>query len=336
MADKLLTVSVAAYNAEKTIRQALDSLVVPEILDKLEVFVIDDGGTDSTLEIVREYEKKYPGTFCAVHKENGGYGSTVNYSIAHATGKYFKLLDGDDWFDSKSLAELVKKLNTLDVDLIITHRINFRSRSGKMEKHEYIQNLEEGIYPIEELNFSKQIGMHAITYNTKILRSANPHLPEHSLYTDTIYACLPITHVKTVYVLKCPLYIYRTDVSGQSISISAMQKHHDEQDRIFWETAAIYHHTDPANAAASRIIGDVLAGLTGINLKMMLLLDRNRDAAQKVRSFCERMKMELPEIVQSAKHRSKWARLVFTFPYEFYPIWNWLCIRWETIKRGGD
>ena len=67
--EKLLTISIAAYNVEGYIRNTLDSLIVPEILDKLEVFIVDDGGNDNTLQIAREYESKYPETFHAVHKE---------------------------------------------------------------------------------------------------------------------------------------------------------------------------------------------------------------------------------------------------------------------------
>ena len=58
MEEKILTVSVAAYNVENTIEETLDSLVVPGILDKLEVFVVDDGGIDDTLKKARKYEKK--------------------------------------------------------------------------------------------------------------------------------------------------------------------------------------------------------------------------------------------------------------------------------------
>ena len=95
--DKILTVSVAAYNVEKFIRNTLDSCIAEEIMTDLEVLVVDDGATDATAEIVREYEDKYPQTFRLIHKENGGYGTTVNRSMQEASGKYFRLLDGDDW-----------------------------------------------------------------------------------------------------------------------------------------------------------------------------------------------------------------------------------------------
>ena len=94
--DKILTVSVAAYNVEKFIRNTLDSCIAEEIMTDLEVLVVDDGATDATAEIVREYEDKYPQTFRLIHKENGGYGTTVNRSMQEASGKYFRLLDGED------------------------------------------------------------------------------------------------------------------------------------------------------------------------------------------------------------------------------------------------
>ena len=121
MSKKILTVSIAAYNVETFIDQALRSVCVDAVIDRLEIFVIDDGGTDGTLGIAQRYADRYPDSVFPVHKENGGYGSTVNYSLAHATGTYFKLLDGDDWFDSEGLVKLVDVLEKTDVDLIMTN-----------------------------------------------------------------------------------------------------------------------------------------------------------------------------------------------------------------------
>ena len=110
--NKILTVSIAAYNVEKYIQNALESLLVNNI-DDLEILVEDDGGTDNTANIVKEYEKKYPGIVKLVQKENGGYGSTINKSIELAQGKYFKQLDGDDWYDSENFEKLLKLLRTI-------------------------------------------------------------------------------------------------------------------------------------------------------------------------------------------------------------------------------
>ena len=86
--QKILSISVAAYNMEKFIRQNLDSFVHSAVAKDIEVLVIDDGSKDATAEIVREYERKYPDTVRLIQQENAGPGSTVNRGMDHATGKY--------------------------------------------------------------------------------------------------------------------------------------------------------------------------------------------------------------------------------------------------------
>ncbi|MCD7790137.1 MAG: glycosyltransferase family 2 protein [Bacteroides thetaiotaomicron] len=78
--NKILTTSIAAYNVENYIRRTNDSLIDEEIIDDLEILVVDDGGKDNTLKIAQEYVEKYPKSIFPVHKENGGYGFTINTS----------------------------------------------------------------------------------------------------------------------------------------------------------------------------------------------------------------------------------------------------------------
>ena len=58
--SKILTISIAAFNVEKYIRETLTSLCDDEVIDDLEIFVIDDDGKDHTLEIAKEFANKYP------------------------------------------------------------------------------------------------------------------------------------------------------------------------------------------------------------------------------------------------------------------------------------
>lgn len=105
--NKLLTVVVPSYNAEKYLRHNLDSLCLEELLGELEIIVVDDGSTDSTAQIADEYAEKFPGTVVPVHKENGGHGSGINTGIRYATGMYFKVIDADDWVDAEDLKNLI-------------------------------------------------------------------------------------------------------------------------------------------------------------------------------------------------------------------------------------
>lgn len=81
--DKILTVSVAAYNDQKYIKRLLDSIIRMDtnLLENIGILVNDDGGTDNTRKIVEEYENKFPNIIKFIHKANGGYGSVVNNNL---------------------------------------------------------------------------------------------------------------------------------------------------------------------------------------------------------------------------------------------------------------
>ena len=107
---KVLTVLVPTYNVEKYLRRCLDSLLLPEVFEEIEVLVVNDGSKDGSADIARAYEKKYPQTVVFVDKENGGHGSTINVGIEKAQGTYFKVLDSDDWVNIGDFIEFVKRL----------------------------------------------------------------------------------------------------------------------------------------------------------------------------------------------------------------------------------
>lgn len=55
-----------------------------------------------------------------IDKENGGHGSTINVSIPKATGKYIRILDGDDWVDEIGFNKFIQKLLQEDCDIVLT------------------------------------------------------------------------------------------------------------------------------------------------------------------------------------------------------------------------
>ena len=110
MSKKILTISIAAYNVSETIDECLSHFVNCKRLDDLEILIINDGSTDDTTEKVKKYTDKYPNSFILINKENGGWGSTLNKGMEVATGKYFRQLDGDDYYDEKNVDLLVDYL----------------------------------------------------------------------------------------------------------------------------------------------------------------------------------------------------------------------------------
>lgn len=230
---KILTISIAAYNVEKYIAQTLDSLIDKELED-IEVLIIIDGSKDRTFEIAKEYEKKYPNVFRAIYKENGGYGSTINKGIELATGKYFKQLDGDDWYNTENLKKICEILRKIDTDIVYTPYIECNEKENKqtisyndIEKFSDIEKLENVIQ-----YSNNNIPMHSLMYKTEILKNNNIKLQEHCFYTDTEYAIYPFMYSNTIKILTIPLYMYRIGVEGQSMSIEGRIKHYKDHIRI--------------------------------------------------------------------------------------------------------
>lgn len=121
--NKILTIIIPTYNMEKYLRRCLDSLIIDEEgMKQLEVLVINDGSKDSSSQIAHEYQDKYPDTYRVIDKENGNYGSCINRGLKEATGKYVKVLDADDWYNTKGLAKHILKLTSLsdDIDAIFS------------------------------------------------------------------------------------------------------------------------------------------------------------------------------------------------------------------------
>ena len=78
--SKVLSVCVPSYNMEKYLNRCIDSFLVPEVLDQLEIIIVNDGSTDGTLSIANEYKTKYPQSIVVIDKPNGHYGSCVNFN----------------------------------------------------------------------------------------------------------------------------------------------------------------------------------------------------------------------------------------------------------------
>lgn len=111
-----ISVIIPVYNTGAFLREALDS-VLAQNFREWEAICVDDGSTDDSLKILREYSEK-DARFVVIAKDNSGYGATVNLGIARARGKYIAILEPDDFLaDSDAYATLfsIAEKNAADV-----------------------------------------------------------------------------------------------------------------------------------------------------------------------------------------------------------------------------
>ena len=103
--DNIFKVSVIipVYNAAEFLRQGLDSLL-NQTLRAIEIICVNDGSSDKSLEILKEYEKK-DSRVKVIDQENQGAGAARNNGMAIAQGEYLSFLDADDFFEKNMLEE---------------------------------------------------------------------------------------------------------------------------------------------------------------------------------------------------------------------------------------
>ena len=112
MTEKV-SVIVPVFNVEKYLRQCLDS-ILQQTYQNLEIIIINDGSTDGSDAICREYAGK-DSRISYFAKENTGISDTRNVGIRQATGEYVTFVDSDDWVEHTYVEELHDKLKAYDI-----------------------------------------------------------------------------------------------------------------------------------------------------------------------------------------------------------------------------
>ena len=204
--EKILTISIAAYNAELDIKRCLDSFISTNVLEELELIVVNDGSKDNTLNVAKQYEKKYPGIIKVIDKKNGGHGSTINASIKEATGKYYKIVF---W------------LRNNDADLVLTPYkcVN----ADKIEDFELIYPYDAMMEIKKITNIEKKsniiVYMHSTTFKKEVIKRMGPIIDENCFYVDLEYTIFPLYYIKNFVCLDYIVYQYLLGTDEQSMNI---------------------------------------------------------------------------------------------------------------------
>ena len=314
--EKILTVSVAAYNMSAYIAQCLDSCMCGDLMEKLEVLVVDDGSKDDTGEIAERYVAKYPSTFRLLRKENGGYGSTVNLSMSVAQGKYFRLLDADDWFAAGSLEILLPVLEDCDDDLIVTPM--YRCVEGEEPR---LMADTFGFGPNEtvdagSLTLGAYMSMWRMTARTDLLRAQPFELPEHCVFTDQLFVANCLARCESIRFADCPLYCYRLGRDGQTVAPESRIAHYSEMEKVVLTEIAVFEGVEQEEARRAML--GTIATHYSTHLKLLVMLPRSIDNYRKIRGFERLLRRDAPELYEAAGRVRKLTRMLRKSRYVVY------------------
>ena len=241
--DKLLTIVIPSYNVEATLRQTVESLLVPDLSlrDLLDILIVNDGSKDGTLTLAQQLEADNPGIVRVWDKENGGHGSTINVGIDHGHGKYMKVVDGDDWLETDSLEIYLRELQKTDADVVATDYYKYYMDAG--EKEPVLSScLPYGkVLEFQKIYNDYTFFMLSLAVKTELLRNQKHRIDEHCYYVDVEFDTLVAMLIDTVQYLDIKLYVYRLQNAGQSVSVQGWIKHYPEHVHVVFKLVEWYN-----------------------------------------------------------------------------------------------
>ena len=207
----MVSVLVPVYNAEKYLRQCLDSIVNQTYQD-LQVVIINDGSTDSSWNICQQYAAQY--TLIETYtQDNQGVAETRNRLLSHIKGDYVLFVDSDDWIEPNMVEFLLSTLEGNQVDMVtcsmirgndvIIDALNIEVWNKETLIYEFLRHVKfNGSFPNKLVKSSLLKGL---SFRTDI-----------SYGEDALFMWQVIQNVNKVVITNNPLYHYR--MNDDSIS----------------------------------------------------------------------------------------------------------------------
>ena len=215
-----LTVIIAAYNAEKYIKECLDSVLYQKTAYRFNVTVVNDGSTDGTLNILESYKDD---KLQIISKENGGLSSARNKALETVKSKYIMFLDADDTLEENAVDLFLSNAYKNDADIVESGYSFFDG------EHRYGGFLHSGGV------YEGALGILNGFACMKAIKSRlfeNVCFPEGFWFEDTIMTMLIFPNVKKSVTLKEKLYNYRVNQN----SITSLAKTQKKSLDTFWVT----------------------------------------------------------------------------------------------------
>ena len=263
---KYISFAIPCYNSESYMTHAIESILPGG--EDVEIIIVNDGSKDNTSRIGHEYAEKYPDIIKVIDKENGGHGDAVNSGLAAASGKYFKVVDSDDWVKEESLHRILQVLRGFEeegqqVDMLIANYV-YEKEGMENKKCIHYRNVlpQDEIFhwsDIGHFHLDQYILMHSVIYRTELLQLCQLRLPKHTFYVDNIYVYYPLPHVRKMYYMDEDFYRYYIGREDQSVNEKVMIKRVDQQIFVTKKMIDMYQMKEITNKKLKKYMINYLA-----------------------------------------------------------------------------
>ena len=316
--NKILSIIIPTYNMEKYLHRCLKSLIIndKDLFRRPEILIVNDGSKDSSSQIAHGYEDKYPEVFKVIDKENGNYGSCVNYGLKEATGKYIKILDADDYFDTSNLYQYLLYLSKNESDIFITdfNVVNLEGKKIREWRFKFPQKKELNVNDYCITPSYKNLEMHAITYRTSLLVDNKYKQTEGISYTDQEWMFIPMTYAKTFHYLSIPVYHYVLGREGQTMDPQIKRKSIDQLEVILFRKLNVISQSKIGEEIFQYLLSSFLSSANYIYSTLLLInnIDKLKNIDYKIRVVNPQIYILMNDIVYDRKF----------WPFKYVKYWR--------------
>lgn len=226
-----ISIIVPVYNTEKYLQQCLDS-IISQTLKDIEIICVNDGSTDNSLNILKEYAER-DDRIKIISKANSGYGHSMNIGIENACGDYIGIVESDDYVELNMFETLYQKAIEYNVDIVKSRFFYYDSRNDtNKESEEIICPYFEVIEPLKCMDvFGIAPSIWSCLYKKSLIKDNNIKFLETpgASYQDTSFAYKTKACARNMIILKDAFLHYRTDNENSSVNSS------DKSDFVIYE-----------------------------------------------------------------------------------------------------
>lgn len=215
-----ISVVIPVYNPGKYLKECLDS-VLNQTLKELEIICVNDGSTDGSLEVLREYEK-LDNRIKILDKKNEGAGMAKNDGLEMATGEYVHFLDSDDYLFLSAYEKLYNSAIEHDADMIKAKGQAFDNETKQFNKSIFdLPSIESDDFNVPTSFYKEPQKIICLPiapwngiYKRSVLMDNTIRFSDLIAFDDNIFQYHMIVHCKTIILLDEYIVYYRTNLNS--------------------------------------------------------------------------------------------------------------------------
>lgn len=231
-----LSVIIPVYNVESYLKECLNS-VTNQTLTDIEIICINDGSTDNSLNILKEYQSK-DSRIKIINQKNNGQAKARNLGIKEAQGEYIAFIDSDDFIEPEMFEKLYSKAKDNNLDIVMCKIATYDNQTKEINDHvwyymlDVFRDFEKDIFnhnDTKEFTCEIAVTPYNKIYKTSLIKENEILFPEGLIFEDEKFFYDTYLRAKRISIVGEFLYYYRINRKGSTVDIS---KENDYSDLI--------------------------------------------------------------------------------------------------------